>query len=514
MKITTKTTLYTVATTLLVGTLLILYMIFMLPGLYVDYRMRTAEDQYVRLQKNILETNQCPVDSASPNEMYFAIVFPETGYELAICSNFGNGKATILDETIMPLIDNYRFLLSNADNYEQMGDIFNEENLSFIIDYFSSFTGELTAVVDVELYPHPTEDFVESSRFRVINEYSIMLQGSVLINDSHYSSFIGLGNNGTNSYVFFGTMVTPQINEIIPVILESLPMIIAFLCLVAVLAGYIFSKKLADPIAHLAGEATKMKNFNQYVELIDMNRKDEFNDLQVSLNSLYQSLKNALELSQKQNDMLLEQKENQELFMMNSSHRLKTPISASLLLVESMINEVGKYKDTKAYLPELKERLFEMQELVYKMLEAVNIRKELKITSIDVNELLSVLLENYQELLLERKLKIEITGISLTIDSDAELFISLLDNIISNAVKYAEQSSQIEIVISANGITISNVGHIEEDLLKHIFEPFVSSSDYKGRGLGLYIVDCYAQYLQMEVSINNEKEKVIAKIHI
>ena len=514
MKITTKTTLYTVATTMLVGFFLILYMVFLLPGLYVDYRLRTAENQYIRLQKNILETNACPVTSSASKELYFAVIFPEKGYELILCSSFGNGKVTIIDETLKPLIDEYRLFLGDNSNMDNLDQLINEDNLAFITEYFESFSTQLSAVVAVELFPSPTEEYVENSRFRVINNHSGMFQGTVELNDVNYSSFIGLGNNGTSSYIFFGTMVTPQIDEVTPVILESLPMILAFLCLVAVVAGYIFSRNLAAPIAHLAGEATRMKNFDQYVNLIDMKRKDEFHDLQEALNSLYLSLKSALELSNKQNDLLMEQKENQELFMMNSSHRLKTPISASLLLVESMMNEVGKYKDTKMYLPEVKERLIEMQELVYKMLETVNVKKELDVTEIDVKVLISTLLDSYQQLQVERNLKVELLGVSLCINSDLELFTSLLDNVISNAIKYAEQGSEIIVALDAQKIAIINEGQIEEELLKHIFEPFVSSSDYKGRGLGLYIVDRYAQYLQMKVMIRNEKGKVITEIHI
>ncbi len=62
--------------------------------------------------------------------------------------------------------------------------------------------------------------------------------------------------------------------------------------------------------------------------------------------------------------MLEEENERQEVFLRASSHQLKTPVAAAPLLVEGMMNEVGKYKDTKRYLPEVKKQLMAIRRIV------------------------------------------------------------------------------------------------------------------------------------------------------
>ncbi|MGM9986099.1 MAG: ATP-binding protein, partial [Bacillaceae bacterium] len=85
---------------------------------------------------------------------------------------------------------------------------------------------------------------------------------------------------------------------------------------------------------------------------------------------------------------------------------------------------------------------------------------------------------------------------------------------LSNAVQYTPAGQRIEIIFADNHLCINNYGAvIEEEILPHIYEPFVSSNTKKkGHGLGLYVISYYAKLLDCEVKINNVDGGVRAEL--
>jgi signal transduction histidine kinase len=92
----------------------------------------------------------------------------------------------------------------------------------------------------------------------------------------------------------------------------------------------------------------------------------------------------------------------------------------------------------------------------------------------------------------------------------------ILDNLLSNAVNYSPEHGKIEIIYEENTLYIQNHGvTIEEELLPHVFEAFVTSNNStKGHGLGLYIVSYYAKLLGCHVELVNIDNGVCAKLII
>ena len=90
----------------------------------------------------------------------------------------------------------------------------------------------------------------------------------------------------------------------------------------------------------------------------------------------------------KKNNISSDQNKRQEVFLRASSHQLKTPVAASLLLVEGMIDEVGKYKDTKEYLPKVKIQLESMRKIIDELLDASKKQEEIRRNNIRIELLL------------------------------------------------------------------------------------------------------------------------------
>ena len=75
---------------------------------------------------------------------------------------------------------------------------------------------------------------------------------------------------------------------------------------------------------------------------------------------------------------------------------------------------------------------------------------------------------------------------------------------------------QYPTLLSEDSFEIFNTGaHIEEELLPHIYEPFVSSdTSRKGRGLGLYVISYYMELLGFQIEISNEENGVLARMYL
>jgi Signal transduction histidine kinase len=252
------------------------------------------------------------------------------------------------------------------------------------------------------------------------------------------------------------------------------------------------------------------------LEPIVITGHDEISSLGESLNGLYRKIQeNYLELEVK-NQYLAEENKRQEIFLRASSHQLKTPITAALLLVQGMINEVGKYKETKVYLPQVKQQLQSMQRIVEDILYLNHCSQNLYLEPVPLSGLMEECIHSYRVQLEERELMVTEKGErDVSLETDRELMKKILDNLFSNAVYFTPKGGSIRIEYEEQRLCIINYGiTIEEELLPHIFEPFVTSvsKNNKGHGLGLYVVAYYARLLHCQVKIGNVESGVMAEI--
>lgn len=211
--------------------------------------------------------------------------------------------------------------------------------------------------------------------------------------------------------------------------------------------------------------------------------------------------------------MLEEENERQEVFLRASSHQLKTPIAAALLLVEGMMNEVGKYQDVKAYLPQVKKQLLSMKSIVEDILYLNHCVENMEMEEISLKELAEEVVKAYEIQTGDKMLNISLMGDSV-VRGDREIVKKMIDNLVSNAVAYTPKGESIEIEMKDSSLYVRNFGvRIEDKLLGQVLEPFVSSDiKQKGKGLGLYVVSYYTKLMGGSILIENLKNGVQARL--
>ncbi|HMI02738.1 MAG TPA: PAS domain S-box protein [Pedobacter sp.] len=273
-------------------------------------------------------------------------------------------------------------------------------------------------------------------------------------------------------------------------------------------------------------ERNRFKNFYERALLGEVFTETEYMDAPIdSWNeiSLFPIMKNnevigtacyAHNITERKKAELVLEKQNKELlktnfeldrFVYSVSHDLRAPLTAILGLI-SFIEEESQEADTLEHVQMIRARINRLDEFIKNILNySRNNRMDLQVEKIDLQKTVESVISE----LCSMK---DCDGIRFEIDiketeaffSDRQSITTLLENLISNAIKFNAKDKRdayikitgkidmesMELGISDNGIGIAKEYHSK------IFDMFYRlSSDVPGSGLGLYIVKCIIEKL-------------------
>lgn len=206
------------------------------------------------------------------------------------------------------------------------------------------------------------------------------------------------------------------------------------------------------------------------------------------------------------------------------SHDFRTPLTTAKGYMQ-MIEKSGQLDEKNAeymqiaiektnYLKELSDTFFEVS--------AIEANTEpVQIEEVHLTNLLSELIMGQYEWIQERNLDtdFQIPEKDIIIQSNDQLLSRIMENLFSNAKKYAVSKLQLSLVQSDTGIviTMSNDMEVSEDFdISRVFEAFYreTARHSEGTGLGLYIVKCLADKLGMTVSADAQNTMFIMQLHL
>jgi len=177
-------------------------------------------------------------------------------------------------------------------------------------------------------------------------------------------------------------------------------------------------------------------------------------------------------------------------FIKDSTHEINTPLSVISMSIETADLENLNERNLKR---------FNNISLAAKSLGSIydalvhlsfNLDKPSKKELIDLNLLTTQRLSYFSPFFAKRGLKIEASLKPSFINADLEDVSKILDNLLSNASKYAAPNSKVSIVLEPNFFSISNTGRgiSKEDQMK-IFDRYTRFNDDQGGfGIGLNLV--------------------------
>ncbi|MHA3786716.1 sensor histidine kinase [Flavobacterium hauense] len=203
----------------------------------------------------------------------------------------------------------------------------------------------------------------------------------------------------------------------------------------------------------------------------------------------FKALGNELESMLKRNEEIYS---SQKQFIENASHELQTPLAISLNrlelyaennnLPETQMEEIGKISDTLNRLVRLNRSLL--------MLSKIENRQYTEEEPVNFNELMLQLTEDFTDLA-------EYKDINITVKADTQLSftmnrglaVTLISNLIKNAILHNHKGGTIHVEIQQKKISISNTGNEKALDTNAVFRRFYRDSyNENSTGLGLSIV--------------------------
>ena len=205
---------------------------------------------------------------------------------------------------------------------------------------------------------------------------------------------------------------------------------------------------------------------------------------------------------------------NQDMqdFVMKWCHEIKIPLSASLLMIEKIENEKDKNQ-----LREQLEKINQSLNFALVSCKAQSSLYDLQIKKISLKECINASIRNNRFFLIHNHAKIQINIHDEYIYSDQEWIVYIIDQLIINAIKYADDNLEIhiwcEVLNNTVQLFIKDFGEgIKDYDLPRIFERgYVGSNHhngkYKSTGMGLYMVKLMINRLGHTISVESCYQK-------
>ena len=223
----------------------------------------------------------------------------------------------------------------------------------------------------------------------------------------------------------------------------------------------------------------------------------------------------------------LEQQKNR--FLRHVSHELKTPLTAVREGAELLSEEVvGKLMPRQREIADiLRHNSIELQKLIEDLLSysaSQFHRVTLEVNPVQIRRVIDRVSDDLSLALRAKELKLEIATDNVTLAADFEKLRIMLDNLMSNAIKFSPPGGTISISAHVSGpyleIDVADEGPgIPHADRAHIFDPFYQGAQavhalVKGTGIGLSVVKEYAQAHGGSVEVVDRGERPGALLRV
>lgn len=365
-------------------------------------------------------------------------------------------------------------------------------------------------VADVEIqqmaYAYSARILIINSDYIIVKDNYIFDEGKTIITEDVINAFKGKSHSHINYKSSSAVITTPIIDDtgkisgVIKVSISGYATIqtinymkrISIAVMIALLL--VFSGILVFVIYKLTSPAKDMKE-----AILSLSDGDKNARIKKQTIKEYKDIGDAV-------NVLLDRLESidgsRDEFVSNVSHDLKTPMTSMKVLADSLLaTENAPIEMYKEFMQDIAEEIDRENEIIGDLLNLVRTdgeRAVLNIETVDVNELMEVVLKRLKPIAVKNNIEIIFESMRpVTASIDRVKFIIVLTNIIENAIKYNHPEGWVKITLNADhkffyvDVSDSGIG-IPEECKDQVFERFyrvdkARSRETGGTGLGLAI---------------------------
>lgn len=293
--------------------------------------------------------------------------------------------------------------------------------------------------------------------------------------------------------------------------------LLPLMVLATALIGYRFTRRVLLPVRRITGTVKEIRSdadLSRRVGLTDADNgkapvhRDEFYALAETFDGMLEELEEVFRREQQ--------------FTSDASHELRTPVSVILAQCDAMLSDESLTEEQRSQLALIRRKAAGMSDMISQLLflsRADQGRQPIHRERLDLSELTEMIIEE-QQMLADgsgRGIRIE-SRISPGVEADADetLYIRMVSNLLSNAVRYSHDGGKVEVILEERDGEVRGrvrdygVGIAAEDLPR-VWERFYradsSRTETSHSGLGLSMVRWIAHAHGGDVSVTSKAGK-------
>ena len=333
----------------------------------------------------------------------------------------------------------------------------------------------------------------------VISEYKDVNNNKYLYYDSETSS----ARLGNGKYVRGIVQITNNINGWI------LPLIIGvgspFVILVIMYGGYLIIRSSLKPVRDMTETAEVIAKSNDLTKRIHIeDGADEVHKLGRVFNEMLETLENS--------------SKRERQFSSDVSHELRTPISVIMAESEYGVKYTDSIEDAKESFDVIERQSKRMTSMINQILELSRLDSRLEIPKEEIllSDKIKHTLEDYKILFDNKNIKLSINiEENIIVLANEALIMRMIDNLLSNALKYAE--TEVTVCLVKRNRVILEVADdgsgISDNEKKHIWDRFYkvdksrTTTEDNSSGLGLSITKKIVELHDGKIAVLDNKPK-------
>ena len=347
-------------------------------------------------------------------------------------------------------------------------------------------------IIETENNSYITTNYKEILKiddYKNILEYINDSRGKFTYKNNEYYYIRKIDNSNKIIAVTTDKYIRMLRKELLKIIIPIIILIYTIILILLLLwSNFIVSrlKKLKTKIDNMNNE-----NFKSSKSIYELN--DEIKILDETIDEMKQ--------------IILKQDKYKSEMYQNISHDFKTPIAVIKSYIEAYYDEISPsdevIKVSNEQIIKLENKVKTLMQL-NKMTYLQNSYKEH--TKIKIYPLIQSIIDKYKMINNKIEYKIKCDKKEIQYDGNEDIWESIITNILSNAIRYANK--EIIITIKEDKIIFYNDGEqIDKQIIDKLFEPFKKGK--KGEnGIGLSIVKRNCDLLKYIVSVKNKKQGV------
>ena len=330
-----------------------------------------------------------------------------------------------------------------------------------------------------------------------ISEYKDVNHNKYLYYDSETSS----ARLGNGKYVRGIVQVTNNINGwILPIIISiGSP----FIIMIIMYGGYLIIRSSLKPVRDMTKTAEAIANSNDLSKRIYI---EEGNDEVHKLGKVFNEMLETLENSSKR----------ERQFSSDVSHELRTPIAVIMAESEYGAKYTDSIEEAKESFSAIERQSKRMTSMINQILELARLDSRLEIPKqkFQLSDKIKHTLEDYKILFDNKNIKLSITiEENISIYANEALIMRMIDNLLSNALKYAETEVTVCLVkrnriifeVADDGIGINDEEKINIWNRFYKVDKSRTTTEDNSSGLGLSITKKIVELHDGKIAIIDNK---------